>query len=143
MERDVVRKLLAIVTITAAAGSLSIGTASAQDAAKGEQVFKQCQTCHRADKNLVGPALGGVVGRKVGTAASYNYTATYPAAGAAGLVWTEAELDNYLQGPAEYIKKYLTDKGQPPAGTTSKMVFKLTDAGQRKDVIAYLKTLKP
>ena len=54
-----VRKILAILTITAAAGSLPAGVASAQDAAKGEAVFKQCMTCHRADKNMVGPALAG------------------------------------------------------------------------------------
>lgn len=137
-----VRKLLAILTITATAGSLSIGTASAQDAAKGEAVFKQCMTCHRADKSMVGPMLGGVVGRKAGTVAGFAYSPTYPAAGAAGLTWTDDQLDAYLQGPAEFIKKYLTEKGKEPSGTVSKMVFKLANADQRKDVIAYLKTLK-
>jgi cytochrome c len=138
----VVRKLLAILTITATAGSLSIGTASAQDAAKGEQVFKQCMTCHRADKNMVGPMLNGVVGRKAGTTAGFSYSPTYVTAGAAGLAWTDDQLNAYLQGPAEFIKKYLTDKGKEATGTVSKMVFKLANEQQRKDVIAYLKTLK-
>ncbi len=137
-----VRKLLAIVTITAAAGSLSTG-ASAQDAAKGEAVFKQCQTCHRADKNMVGPALGGVIGRKTGTAAGFTYSPLNHAAGEAGLVWSQANVVEYLADPNAYLKKFLTDKGQADKATGStKMTFKLANEQQRKDVAAYLATLK-
>jgi cytochrome c len=41
--------------------------AAAGDAAEGEAVFKKCMTCHRIGegaKNLVGPVLTGVLGRK-------------------------------------------------------------------------------
>ena len=65
MERDVVKKIVTIMAL-AVAGSLSSGAAVAQDAAKGEAVFKQCMTCHRIGpdaKNLVGPVLTGVIGR--------------------------------------------------------------------------------
>ncbi|ABE40963.1 c-type cytochrome [Rhodopseudomonas pseudopalustris] len=138
-----VRKLLAIVTITAAAGSLSTGTASAQDAAKGEAVFKQCMTCHRADKNMVGPALGGVVGRKAGTAAGFTYSPLNHNSGEAGLVWTQENIIAYLPDPNAYLKKFLTDKGQADKATGStKMTFKLANDQQRKDVAAYLATLK-
>ena len=47
--------------------SLLLGTAKAQaqDAAAGEQLFKQnCTSCHMVDKKLVGPALRGVTERR-------------------------------------------------------------------------------
>ncbi|WP_022721597.1 cytochrome c family protein [Rhodopseudomonas sp. B29] len=138
-----VRNILAILTITATAGTLSIGTASAQDAAKGEAVFKQCMTCHRADKNMVGPALGGVVGRKAGTAPGFTYSELNHHSGEAGLVWTPENIIAYLPDPNAFLKKFLTDKGHADQATGStKMTFKLANEQQRKDVVAYLQTLK-
>ena len=52
---------LTVLALVAAAAALPAGAASAQDATKGEQVFKQCMTCHRIGpdaKNLVGPQQG-------------------------------------------------------------------------------------
>ena len=39
------------------------------DAPRGAQVFNQCKICHslEAGKNLVGPSLHGVIGRKAGS----------------------------------------------------------------------------
>lgn len=124
-----------------AAGVASIGTASAQDAAKGETVFRQCQACHRVGdgaRNLVGPVLNGVIGRTAGTFDGYAYSAINKAAGAAGLVWTEENIAAYLPDPQAFLRKYLTDKGQQAQGST-KMTFKLADPQAAKDVIAYLK----
>jgi len=143
-ETNVVRKLLTIVAMTAAAGSLSIATASAQDAAKGEIVFKQCLTCHRIGpdaKNLVGPVLTGVIGRQTGTAPGFSYSALNKAAGEAGLVWTKDLIVAYLPDPNAFLKKFLTDKGKADLATgTTKMTFKLADEQQRKDVAAYIAT---
>ena len=50
------------------------GEGAGGDAAKGEQIFKQCMTCHRIGtdaKNMVGPVLTGVIGRQSGTAPSF------------------------------------------------------------------------
>ncbi|NVN84812.1 MAG: c-type cytochrome [Rhodopseudomonas sp.] len=139
-----VSKLLTIVAITAAAGSLSIGTASAQDAAKGETVFKQCMTCHRIGpdaKNLVGPVLTGVIGRQTGTAPGFAYSPLNKAAGEAGLVWSKDLIIAYLPDPNAFLKKFLTDKGKADLATgTTKMTFKLADEQQRKDVAAYIAT---
>ena len=138
-----VKKLLTIASIAVVAGSLSIGTASAQDAKKGEAVFKQCMTCHRVDKNMVGPALGGVIGRKTGTAAGFTYSPLNHHAGEAGLVWTQANVVEYLADPNAFLKKYLTDHGHADQATgVTKMTFKLANEEQRKDVAAYLATLK-
>jgi cytochrome c len=142
-ERIVVKKLLTIIAI-AAAGSLSSGAASAQDAAKGEAIFKQCMTCHRIGpdaKNLVGPALTGVIGRQSGTAPGFTYSPLNKSAGEAGLVWTKDLVVAYLPDPNAFLKKFLTDKGKADLAVgTTKMTFKLADEQQRKDVAAYLAT---
>jgi cytochrome c len=145
MERDVVKKIVTIMAL-AVAGSLSSGAAVAQDAAKGEAVFKQCMTCHRIGpdaKNLVGPVLTGVIGRKTGTAPGFAYSPLNKAAGEAGLVWTQEKIVEYLPDPNAFLKKYLTDKGQADKAVgVTKMTFKLADEQQRKDVAAYIATFK-
>lgn len=122
----------------------SAGPCVAQDAAKGEQVFKQCMTCHRIGpdaKNMVGPVLTGVIGRQSGTAPGFSYSPLNKAAGEAGLVWSEDLIFEYLPDPNAFLKKFLTDKGKADQATGStKMTFKLANEQQRKDVIAYLKT---
>ena len=117
------------------------------DAAKGEQVFKQCMTCHRIGpdaKNLVGPALTGVIGRQSGTAPGFTYSDLNKSAGEAGLVWTDDLIFEYLPDPSAFLKKFLTDKSKADqAAGTTKMAFKLANEQQRKDVIAYVKTFSP
>jgi cytochrome c len=131
-----------ILTVVAAAMAVSGSGAYAQDATKGEQVFKQCMTCHRIGpdaKNLIGPVLTGVIGRQSGTAPGFVYSALNKAAGEAGLVWSDELIMQYLPDPNAFLKKFLTDKGKADLATGStKMAFKLADEQQRKDVIAYL-----
>ena len=133
---------LAVVSAVAMGAGLFGGSASAQDAAKGEQVFKQCMTCHRIGpdaKNAVGPVLTGIIGRQSGTAAGFSYSALNKAAGENGLVWSNDLIMAYLPDPNAFLKKFLTDKGKADLATGStKMTFKLADEQQRKDVIAYL-----
>lgn len=113
-----------------AVGALIGGTAMAQDAENGEKIFRQCRACHQIGdgaKNLVGPQLNGIVGRKAGTVENYKYSNFNQEAGAKGLVWTEEELLKYLEAPMKYMP-----------GT--RMAFAgLKDEQQRMDVIAYLK----
>jgi len=141
----VVRKFT-ILTVVAAAVTLP-GVASAQDAAggdpaKGEQIFKQCMTCHRIGpdaKNLIGPVLTGVIGRQSGTAPGFAYSALNKAAGENGLVWSNDLIFEYLPDPNAFLKKFLTDKGKADLAVGStKMAFHLTDEQARKDVIAYI-----
>lgn len=130
--------VLASVVVVALSGA----EAGAQDAAKGEQVFKQCMTCHRIGpdaKNLVGPVLTGVIGRQSGTAPGFAYSTLNKSAGENGLVWSDDLIMQYLPDPNAYLKKFLTDKGKADLATGStKMAFKLADEQQRKDVIAYI-----
>lgn len=117
------KHLIVLAALAAAA------PAAAQDAAAGEKAFVQCKACHSviAGQNRIGPSLAGVVGRKIGTLAGFSYSAAMKAKGGA---WTDTNLDTYLTKPMADVP-----------GT--KMAFAgIADARKRKDVIAYLKTLK-
>ncbi len=126
---------------------LAAGEGAGGDAAKGEQIFKQCMTCHRIGpdaKNLVGPVLTGVIGRQSGTAPGFAYSSLNKNAGENGLVWSEDLIFQYLPDPNAFLKKFLADKGKEDLATgTTKMTFKLANEQQRKDVIAYVKTFSP
>ena len=128
----------AVFACAAAAIVFPSSAALAQDAAKGEQIFKQCMTCHRIGpdaKNLVGPVLTGVIGRQSGTAPGFAYSALNKAAGENGLVWSDDLIFQYLPDPNAFLKKFLTDKGKADLATGStKMAFKLTDEQQRKEL---------
>ena len=97
------------------------------DATNGAKVFTQCKTCHvtTAGVNRIGPSLHAVVGRKSGSVPGFNYSAANKNS---GIVWTEAELFQYLEAPRATIP-----------GT--KMSFAgLKKPQDRADVIAWLKT---
>jgi cytochrome c len=74
------------------------------DAALGKKTFSiTCMACHDAVSAVdkIGPHLSGILGRTAGTTESYlgKYSAAMKAAGAAGLVWDEASLADYLRSP--------------------------------------------
>jgi cytochrome c2 len=122
-----VKSAVAFIAALGVGGSAAI----AQNAENGEQVFKKCRACHQVGdgaKNGVGPMLNGLIGRTSGTVPEFNYSEANKEAGAKGLVWSEEELNKYLEAPLTYMPK-------------NKMAFAgLKDEGDRKDIIAYLKT---
>ena len=88
-----------LVVVVAAALAVSSGVAKAQDAAAGEGVFRQCRACHAVGpeaRNLVGPVLNGLEGRKSGTIEGYVYS---PANKNSGIVWNEATFKEYIANP--------------------------------------------
>jgi cytochrome c oxidase assembly protein Cox11 len=85
-----------------------------------------CSACHATDHNKVGPMLDGVVGRRAGSVPGFPYSA---ALARAGITWDADTLDKWLAGPQHFV---------PGA----EMPFSLPDAVRRRDVIAYLETLK-
>lgn len=118
-----------IVLITAAlAGmSTSLHALAAGDAKKGEALYtSRCIGCHSIDGNRTGPAHRGVVGRKAGAVADYDYS---DALKKSRVVWNEKTLNHWLTDPEKFIP------GQ-------KMNISVPDAQDRKDLIAYLKTQK-
>jgi cytochrome c oxidase assembly protein subunit 11 len=97
---------------------------AAPDRQRGEALFAaRCAACHVLDRNKAGPALGGVFGRKAGSAPGYNYS---PALLASGVTWSADDLDRWLSGPRDFVPG-------------SRMPVKILDATTRRDIIAYLK----
>jgi cytochrome c len=99
---------------------------SAGDAPRGKALYETlCSVCHSVDENRVGPAHRGVFGRKAGSAPGYAYS---PALASSSVTWSDASLDKWLLDPEKFIP------GQ-------KMGYSVSDAAERQDLIAYLKTL--
>ena len=123
------RKLGVIALAGLASGLLGAEIAAAQaagDPVQGKATFARCGICHTVEvgKNKIGPSLAGVVGRKAGTLAGYNYST---AMAGSGVTWTPAVLDKYLTKPQDVVP-----------GT--KMIFPgLPSAADRANIIAYLK----
>ncbi len=70
----------------------------------GEKVFKKCAACHLINKggdNKIGPALYGVLGRKVASNKDYKYS---KAMASYEKNWTFEEMNGYLKKPQSYIK---------------------------------------
>jgi len=108
--------------------------AGAQDAAKGELVFRPCRACHTigpgAKNKPNGPQLNGVVGRKAASVPGFNYSDAMKERAAKGLVWTDANLAAYLDSPDTFL----------PEGV---MAFAgVKNEADLKDLIAFLKTKK-
>jgi cytochrome c2 len=103
-------------------------TAQAQavvDAQRGAQVFAQCKVCHslEAGKNMVGPSLHGLLGRKAGSVPGYAYS---PAMKNANVTWNDDTLSRYLADPKAFIPG-------------DKMVFTgIKDPSKLGDLLAYL-----
>jgi len=113
--------LAGMIVVASSAGAL------AQDVAAGENSFKKCLPCHRIGegaKNLVGPELNGLDGRKSGSAEGYSYT---EANKNSGITWDEAQFKEYITNPRTKIP-----------GT--KMVFAgISSENERTNLWAYLK----
>jgi cytochrome c len=92
-----------MLVLVAAALAASVGVAKAQDAAAGEGVFRQCRACHAIGpdaRNLVGPVLNGLDGRKSGTVEGFEYTAANKNS---GITWSEATFKEYIADPLKKI----------------------------------------
>jgi cytochrome c len=104
--------------------------AFAQDVDAGKSVFNQCRACHQVGegaKNVVGPQLNGLFGRKAGTIEGYNYS---EANKASGKTWDDETFITYIKDPKAAIP-----------GT--KMTYAgLKDDKKIADLVAYLKSFK-
>ena len=116
-------------TFFLAIGVLAVtsGHALAQSAEAGERVYAQCRACHQIGenaKNLVGPQLNGMFGRKSGTVEGYNYT---DANKNSNITWDEKTFSEYIVDP----------RGKIPG---TKMAFAgIKNPQQVNDLIAYIK----
>jgi cytochrome c len=91
--------------------------------------FAICSACHGTTANAppgLGPNLHGVVGRKAGSAADYDYS---DAMKNSGKVWT-----------VEALTAFVTDPGKAVPG--NKMDYDGADAASAKAIAEYMASLK-
>ena len=89
-----------------------------------------CRTCHsfKEGDNRLGPTLHGIVGRKAGSVEGFQFTSAMKSS---GITWDEANLDKFIANPEAVVN----GNGMKPFGGVA-------DAGERKKIVDYLKTLK-
>lgn len=93
---------------------------------RGAGLWGKCRACHTLEpqgRNLVGPRLHGVFGRRAGAVSDYRYS---EAMKNSGVVWTEETLDRYLAATQDFMPG-------------NKMYGGLAIAQDRVDLIAWLK----
>ncbi|MBN8499687.1 MAG: cytochrome c family protein, partial [Sphingomonadales bacterium] len=123
--------LPAVPAAPAAGAAAPEAAAVVGDAAKGQKSFAKCAACHTiapGGANGIGPNLVGIAGSGVGKhSAAYAYSDALKGKGGS---WDDATLDAWLTDPAKFAP-----------GT--KMTFAgITDAQERANIIAYLKSVK-
>jgi cytochrome c len=116
-----------VLSAAALVASAADAAAPSGNATQGALLYRACAACHSLvpDRNMTGPSLAGVWGRKAGGLASFERYS--PALQESQVVWNESTLDPWLKAPAQFIPH-------------SRMTFAgIADAKQRADLIAYLK----
>jgi len=117
-----------LLTVLGCALVAAVPGLRAGDVEKGRQIFASCGVCHAVtSENKTGPGLFRIVGRKAGTGPGFRYSRAMKHA---KIVWDANSLDAYLADP----------QGMVPGNI---MPFPgLPNDQQRKDLVAYLQTLK-
>ncbi len=86
-----------------AAGQAAGSVDARRAAERGELLSLACQACHAltpAGGPDIGPSLYGVFGRPAGSLPQFEYS---DALRAAGFSWSPAQLDQWLQAPADFL----------------------------------------
>ena len=101
------------------------------DVTQGKKVYFKCMKCHSMtrDRHKKGPTMYQIVGRQAGVARGFDYSRAFGELADNGVIWDEANLSEFLKKPRAYAK-----------GTRMKFSG-IEDEQQRKDLIAYLKTM--
>ncbi len=116
------RAVITLLTILLLSGK----SMAAGDAQRGARVFQACAVCHSLEpgRNLTGPSLSGILGRKAGAQESFvRYSS---ALRNSGIVWNEKTLDAWTKDPEALVPgNYMTFGG-------------IKDERARADLIAFL-----
>jgi len=106
---------------------LSPASAQLGDAARGQQNFRACAPCHslEPDRNMTGPSLANLWGRKAGGLSSFERYSE--ALKASGIIWDDRSLDGWLTDPDQMVP----DNEMPFNG--------IKDARVRAELLAFLK----
>ena len=119
------------ITVTAAAAALVAAAAQpgqASTAPARPAAFAQCAGCHSTEpgKNLFGPSLAGISGRRAASLPGYAYS---PALKKSGITWNAKSLDRWLTAP----QKAVPGTRMPLGG--------VQDPATRKALVDYLLTI--
>ena len=75
--------------------------AYADNKVSGEKVFKRCVSCHSFTKNKIGPSLGNIFDKKIGSVKGFKYSKPMKSS---DIIWNDCTLDKFLKKPRKYIK---------------------------------------
>ncbi len=119
------RRFVIVALVTFA--SLSSALADQGNASRGQQDFRACAPCHslEADRNMTGPSLANLWGRKAGSLPSFERYSD--ALKLSGIIWDDRALDGWLTDPQAMVP----DNDMPFEG--------IRDARVRADLLAFLK----
>jgi cytochrome c len=96
------------------------------DENKGKDLFRRrCSGCHSLDKPMEGPRLRGVYGRRSGSATDFRYS---DALRNSKIIWNEELLDKWLTDTESLVPD-------------NDMSFRVPKPDERRDIIAYLKSI--
>jgi cytochrome c len=97
------------------------------DASRGQRDFRACAPCHslEPDRNMTGPSLADLWGRKAGSLSSFDRYSD--ALRASGIIWDDRSLDAWLTDP----ERMVPDNAMPFEG--------IKEAGVRADLLAFLR----
>ena len=115
------------IAVLATIAFLSPASAQLGDAARGQQNFRTCAPCHslEPDRNMTGPSLANLCGRKAGSLPSFERYSE--ALKASGIIWDDRSLDGWLTDPDRMVP----DNEMPFNG--------IKDTRVRADLLAFLK----
>jgi cytochrome c2 len=109
--------------------ALSVAATATGDPSRGEVAYRKCYACHAMEpgRNLEGPSLNGILGRRIADAEGFAYSAPLRALATRQTRWDEALLDRFIDDPESLAPR-------------TKMNFNgLRDPRERADLIAYLR----
>jgi len=101
---------------------------AAGDPARGEKIYERCAACHSLTTDRTGPHHCGLLGRKAGSVPGFEYS---KAMKESKITWNERTLDRFLANPLKAVPG------------TSMGYAGIPDAGERRDLIAYLAHAAP
>jgi cytochrome c len=130
IRRNAETALLQAVAALVALACMGADSRAAGDAAKGKSAFvRQCAICHTLEQggpNRFGPNLFGILHRKAGTVAGFDYSRAFKAA--ATWDWNEDLVAGWIGAPGVMVPG------------TAMGVFQGVAQSDRDDIVAYLAT---
>jgi cytochrome c len=118
-----------------AALALLMGLATGAAAQDGAALFEPCRACHALDpaaKEMAGPNLAGLLGRKVAGDEKFDYSPVLREAREQGRVWSAATLEQFIADPEKIFPgTWMSRVPTASAADRQALVRFITDTGAR------------